>query len=381
MIQGQPGTMTAAGVLTIENLTDQSVSVQLRAVDALTTSTLGSAYQAAGSDVHGATHWLALSASTLSLAPHARSSVAVSVDVPASAAPGDYLSGISVLGTDQSARATTGGGAVVEQQYRYAVGVEIRLPGARRGHLGFSGAQVTRQPFGIAFSLSAHNDGNVILTDVTGQATVTQGGRAVASQTIAPGTFVSGTDIAMPVRAPGENPAPGTVYRVRAELHYAGGVAYLDTLVTFGHAAPRPSPARHGGGAATRPVTRAPGGGTSAPRIVAPQPSRTTLPRVSRPAAPAPATRRREHPSARRTPATARAHAHAPIDAARRAASPGAWPRSLARAVAAVAKRSVFPALLIVVMALFFLLQDRIDRRDPKLALAPVYADPRLDFS
>lgn len=53
---------------------------------------------------------------------------------------------------------------------------------------------------------------------------------------------------------------------------------------------------------------------------------------------------------------------------------------TLKRATAVVAKRAVFPAALLVVLAGFLLIQDRIDRRDPKLALAPVYPDPDLLF-
>ncbi len=38
-------------------------------------------------------------------------------------------------------------------------------------------------------------------------------------------------------------------------------------------------------------------------------------------------------------------------------------------------------AALLVVAMVFFAVQDRIDRNDPKLVLAPVYADPDLDFA
>lgn len=46
----------------------------------------------------------------------------------------------------------------------------------------------------------------------------------------------------------------------------------------------------------------------------------------------------------------------------------------------ATVKKSAFPFLLLVIVVLFLLVQDRIDRRDPKLALAAVYRDPDLDF-
>jgi hypothetical protein len=39
-----------------------------------------------------------------------------------------------------------------------------------------------------------------------------------------------------------------------------------------------------------------------------------------------------------------------------------------------------FPLLLALVVGLFLLVQNRIDRRDPKLALAAVGADDMVDF-
>lgn len=39
-----------------------------------------------------------------------------------------------------------------------------------------------------------------------------------------------------------------------------------------------------------------------------------------------------------------------------------------------------FPLLLLVVVALFLLIQNRIDRKDPKLASAPVESEPMLGF-
>jgi hypothetical protein len=57
--------------------------------------------------------------------------------------------------------------------------------------------------------------------------------------------------------------------------------------------------------------------------------------------------------------------------------------KALGRAVEAVAKnadKTVFPGLLAAIVMCFFALQNRIDRNDPKLGLAPVFADPDLEF-
>ena len=44
-------------------------------------------------------------------------------------------------------------------------------------------------------------------------------------------------------------------------------------------------------------------------------------------------------------------------------------------------KKSAFPFFLLLIVLLFLVVQDRIDRRDPKLALAPVYRDVALSFT
>ncbi|RZS79447.1 hypothetical protein EV189_3801 [Motilibacter rhizosphaerae] len=53
---------------------------------------------------------------------------------------------------------------------------------------------------------------------------------------------------------------------------------------------------------------------------------------------------------------------------------------ALSDASTTVARHSGFPSALLVVVLAFLGLQDRIDRRDPKLAAAPLYSDPHLPF-
>jgi hypothetical protein len=232
-----PGRTTQAGDLVVRNNGRTSVRVRLDAVDGGTANTLGSVYGAAGSAVHGATRWLLLGTRNLTVSRHSTRRVPVAVTVPAGSAPGDYLSGISVWAQNQTPTLSSAGHVAIASWYRYAVGVEPRLPGARRPHLAFSGAGVVRQPASVVFQLFAHNDGNVILKDVTGHAIVTRSGRIVAQVPFGPGTFVTHSDIALPVRALGEQPSAGTAYHVQAELVYRGGVARLDTDVTFSSAA------------------------------------------------------------------------------------------------------------------------------------------------
>ena len=54
--------------------------------------------------------------------------------------------------------------------------------------------------------------------------------------------------------------------------------------------------------------------------------------------------------------------------------------QQIAHVAAEVGKRSAFPSGLLVLVVIFLTLQNRIDRRDPKLALAPVHPTPDLPF-
>ena len=236
-LSGRPGRTLRAGGLELVNPTSGRVRVQLDPVDAITTNTLGSAYTLAGVGTHGATTWLRLSHQNVTLAPHASQDVSVDVAVPPTATPGDYLTGVSVEALGQTQQTTVTRGVAIGEIDRYAIGVEVQLPGARHPALRLTGASIAREPSGLAFLLAATNPGNVILKDVHGWVRVTDGNRLVAATTVQPGTFVSDTSITCPLRAAREQPAPGASYRVRATLYYAGLIARLDTTVRFSHAA------------------------------------------------------------------------------------------------------------------------------------------------
>jgi len=237
-LNARAGSVASAGSLTVTNPTTRPVTVRLDPVNGLTDSMLGADYALAGRAGNGATSWIDLGARRLTVAAHSSSSVAVAILVPASAKPGDYLSGIAVQSEERAQVARAAHGMVIGETYRYVVGVEANVPGPRRAHIRFTGARVVRWPASVVFLIAASNDGNVILKNVYGDARITQGGRRVMSMTIPPGTFVSHTSIQIPLSTPREHPKAGSVYRVRAKLVYSGGIAYLDTYVTFGrHAA------------------------------------------------------------------------------------------------------------------------------------------------
>ena len=236
-LQARPGHVQAAGEIELRNPTPSRLRVVLAPVDGETLDTLGSSYGPPGSPVSGSALWLLVGARIVTLAPGQSAVVSVSVTVPSGASPGDYLSGISIEALDQHVRSTAHKGVSIASVVRYAIGVEVSLPGPRHPLIRFTGAGLERQPAGLVFILRARNLGNAILKGVYGYVRITRGSHTVVSRGIEAGTFVAGTGIAYPVSAFHERPSEGTRYRISAWLKYPGGIARLNTDVSFGHRA------------------------------------------------------------------------------------------------------------------------------------------------
>jgi hypothetical protein len=131
---------------------------------------------------------------------------------------------------------------------------------------------------------------------------------------------------------------------------------------------PRPAP-----DADDRPARGTPDGGraapSSAPSPEAADPSTATRPEPAAGTDPAPAasvTAGEAPPAARRSP-PASDRGPGLVDA-------------ISKLVMPVVQRTAFRLILLIVAGLFLLVQDRIDRRDPKLAHAPLHARPDLPF-
>lgn len=236
-LTARAGRSARAGELELLNPSSRSVRLALAPVDGFTLDTLGSAYAPRGARTMGAARWLRVGRRALELPAHSRASVPVAVRIPRAAAAGDYLSGVSVEDAHQHARRTLGRGAAAVSAVRYAIGVEISVPGRRHPLIRFSGASVRREPGEVSFLLDAHNLGNEILRGVHGHVRIEHDGRILLHRAIAPGTFVAHTGIAYPVPVPGLHPAEGDRYEISAWLHYGARTARLDTTVAFGRRA------------------------------------------------------------------------------------------------------------------------------------------------
>ncbi|MDX6218378.1 MAG: large repetitive protein, partial [Frankiales bacterium] len=125
-------------------------------------------------------------------------------------------------------------------------------------------------------------------------------------------------------------------------------------------------------------VGRVPGSGSHRPPTVG---STTPVPRAPRVTPPGGVAPHRTHQPTPAAPSTTRRLADAVTDAV---TQPGLLPHlgteQLGRTLQQVASKPALPLVLVVVVVGFLLVQNRIDRRDPKLASAPVGAEPELDF-
>jgi hypothetical protein len=242
-LAGAPGQMLNAGGIELRNLSASQLRISLAAVNGQTLSTLGSGYASPGAKPRGSTRWLHVGRRMVVLSPHRAAVVAVSVALPRTAAPGDYLSGVSIEALEQSTHSEPRKGIAIASVDRYVIGVESAVAGPRYPRLRITGVELQRQPTGLTILLLAHNFGNVILQHTFGRALVTDAHGTVAEVGLGPGTFVSGTAIAYPIATVGAHPAKGTVYRVRAYLLYPGGSTRVDSDVRAGNvAAPAQQP-------------------------------------------------------------------------------------------------------------------------------------------
>jgi hypothetical protein len=233
----RPGHSALAGTLEVRNRLGHRIVVRIDPVASLTATTLGSAYGTAVAENVGQAAWIRVPTRRLVLGPRQGVSVPVAVNAPPDVRPGDYLSGISVQAEGSAREARLHGNIAISSVQRYAVGLLVDVPGPRHPLIRITSAKVTREPAGLTFYLHASNTGNAILQNVRGRLLITRGRRTVARTKIGPGTFVTGTSIDYPLLVPGEQPAEGATYRVRAFMRYHGGIARFDNLVKFGHKA------------------------------------------------------------------------------------------------------------------------------------------------
>lgn len=174
----------------VENNSSAATTVGLSPIDGIESPSGGGAvYSGAG----GTATWLSVPVSTLTLAPHATRVIPVAVSVPAGAAPGQHLAGVSAtLPTSTQPVSPTDhghnrGSFVVHVQPHVVLAVEVVVPGHAALAVAATPPRFRRGPLGVAQIVSRVTDVGGLLGHVS--MSVTLAGRTVSAPV---GTLVPG---------------------------------------------------------------------------------------------------------------------------------------------------------------------------------------------
>jgi hypothetical protein len=403
---------TVSGAVVVSNSTATATAASVYAADGITAVTTGVAFADDDQPPQSAGAWVTPAVTSVNLAPGSSQTVDFTVQVPAGATPGDHVAGIVV----QQA-ATPGGGSVsISQVVRGVVPIDVQVSGAAGEQ-----AQLGTPTFGtlagttLPAVLVPIVDVGALMCRPTLTVTVASSTGASSAVTRQLDLLLPGDSITYPFAWPSPLP-PGTL-DVSAAVSGCGNATSTSAPSTSGGVAStpagsppqtgvtagKPSPAGTGSTAKAPPTTAKeprPSAGASTPTVTS---TPTSTPTAAHPvtvsppslsAAPSPAVaaprgpqpRRRARPgSSRRGTGAAAALTPGPAVAAGRAShrtqAPDTGPlATILRTARTVLTTTAFPLAMLVVLFLFILLQDSIDRRDPKLSLASAYGDPELSF-
>lgn len=153
------GSAQKSDAITLLNNTDQPKTLKVYATDALVSSggALSCRQEVEPKDEVGS--WIALSQSSVTLAPFSNQAVPFTVTVPANASPGEHNGCIAVQEQNQQPQQQAGGIAL---STRTALRVAVTVPGEITRTLEITGHTIGRNPKGDYFTnLKVKNAGNV----------------------------------------------------------------------------------------------------------------------------------------------------------------------------------------------------------------------------
>jgi hypothetical protein len=380
-----PGT-TAAGAVVVSNGTSGAVPLRVYPTDGETAVTSGAVYPTASTPPTEAGRWLNPDATNVQLAPGTEQTVGFSVRVPADASAGDHVAAIAV---EQPASASGPGQVSIGEVVRDVVPIDVRVSGpasaqARLSSLAAStipGTQLPAVMVGIG-------DGGTLMCRPSLSVSLTSDSGHVTVLTRQLDLLLPGDTISYPFPLPAALRS-GTSH-LSATASGCGGAVTLNQPAPAGPRGAQPG-ANPIGARSTSPEAprRVPHGRSprrSLPRLAVRRRQRTRphgsiwTPRPGRRLADHLAPARRVphdgHLAGLAWPASRpglRANHHGSTEVGRIAAA-------VLRAARTVAHKAAFPLSLLVIVVVYLLIQDAIDRRDPKLALAPTHRDPMLSF-
>lgn len=361
-VTAAPGA-SATGSFIATNTSAAAASLQIYPADGLTGTTTGVVYGDEAARDAGA--WVTPSQTAVTVGGASEQPVSFTVRVPANASAGDHVASVVL-------QQRKGGGSV-SQVVRNVVPVLINVPGGAGPQIRLDKVEIGRLPgtAASAVTVGLRNDGNRMCRPQLSVALTggRESGQAVTRQldTILPGD-------AVPYPLPWPRALAAGTYEVRV-VATGCGTTQTDTLTAT--TSPETDEV-----ATTAPARTTPSRTTPAPSSAA-----TPARRVARPGAsgadaladrinvtpvPAPAGEGQGAGAAGAAPPAAAAEGDSGVvDKV----------RDLLREHGVdVLERASLPLAILMMLGIAVVAQEAIDRRDPKLALAPVHADPDLAF-
>jgi hypothetical protein len=342
---------TFSDEVVVTNTGDEPLTFFVSGVDGLTAQTTGAVYANRQDKPTETGTWIETSASELTVAPRSEAALPFTVRVPADAAPGDHLGGVAF---ENAAPQSSGSNIRITQVVRAVVGVSVRVPGPAEMVLRVGDLRLRRQDGTgtVAAFLRLANDGRALgKPDLSVTLSGPDGYRRTVERRL--DTVLPGDEVDYPLAWP-DDLAPGR-YRITAVATGPGTRADADEVVYYEVDPDELSVDASPAALSTPGVVGPPSGGIGTPSDGI---------GTSTSAAP---------PSPPRSTAAERRS--------------GGWVdrieellRRAGQVVAVVAREAAFPLGLALLGLVFLVVQDRIDRRDPKLALAPVNRPRDLPF-
>jgi hypothetical protein len=159
-----PGSSTTQSVV-VRNDRSRAIVAHVEAIDAYTGPATGANYDPPGTEPSKTGTWIVVSTPEVTLQPGDTRTVDFTVHVPADAAPGVYLAGISASVPQPATPATTaanqkGTAFRVTLEAQRVLAVQITVPGRAAPKLVVTGARATATTDGVALLVGIANKGN-----------------------------------------------------------------------------------------------------------------------------------------------------------------------------------------------------------------------------
>jgi hypothetical protein len=228
LLLARPG-HTVEQSIGLRNDSEDPIDLRLVPVDATTGPLGGVSYGLEQEDRRAVGTWIRLERDKLTLAPGASKTIPFLVSIPADAAPGEHVGGISVfVPKDEEGQGPTGTGAAVVVRSRRIVAVQVQLPGGEPAHLVVRGIEAAARPDGLYLELLVANDGGDMIKGTGVVELPDEGFRRESSVD----TFLPGTAIRYPVKWTTE--ARGGTFFGRVDIEYGGEHATWEGSFTVG---------------------------------------------------------------------------------------------------------------------------------------------------